>query len=92
MTHGRGKLRAGLVGLGAMGRNHARVLAGSTASNSSASADPAGDATGTLRGVPVVATVAELIALGVDYAVVACPTGAARGVGLRAGRRRRVRR
>jgi predicted dehydrogenase len=44
--------------------------------------DPAGDTTGSLRGVPVVATVTELVNRGVDYAVVACPTGLHEEVGL----------
>ena len=82
-------LRAGLIGLGAMGRNHARVLSGLDGVELVGVVDPAGDPHGRLRGVPVLPTVAELIALGIDYAVVACPTGAARGGRPRAGRGRR---
>jgi len=76
------KLRAGLIGLGAMGRNHARVLSGLDGVELVAVADPIGDVTGSLRGVPVVPTVADLIGLGLDYAVVACPTGLHEEVGL----------
>jgi predicted dehydrogenase len=67
-------LRAGLIGVGAMGRNHARVLSSLPGVELVAVADPAGDPAGGARGVPVVASVAELIALGIDYAVVASPT------------------
>lgn len=81
MTAG-AKLRAGLIGLGAMGRNHARVLSGLDGVELVAVADPIGDVTGSLRGVPVVPTVADLIGLGLDYAVVACPTGLHEEVGL----------
>ncbi len=77
-----GALRAGLVGLGAMGRNHARVLASLSGVELVAVVDPAGDADGAARGAPVVATVAEMLDIGVDYAVVACPTGMHEEVGL----------
>jgi UDP-N-acetylglucosamine 3-dehydrogenase len=75
-------LRAGLIGLGAMGRNHARVLRGLDGVDLVAVVDPAGDATGSVRDLPVLSTVAELVALGIDYAVVACPTGLHEEVGL----------
>jgi UDP-N-acetylglucosamine 3-dehydrogenase len=75
------KLRAGLIGLGAMGRNHGRVLSGLDGVELVAVADPMGDTTGQLR-APVVATVAELLAYNLDYAVVACPTGLHEEVGL----------
>lgn len=77
-----GPLRAGLVGLGAMGRNHARVLASLSGVELVAVVDPAGDPTGAARGVPVVASVAEMFAIGIDYAVVACPTAMHEEVGL----------
>ena len=67
-------LRAGLVGLGAMGRNHARLLQELDGVELVAVADPAGDQTGVLRGVPCVDDVAQLIALGLDLCVVAAPT------------------
>jgi predicted dehydrogenase len=74
-------LRAGLIGLGAMGRNHARVLYDLAGVELVAIVDPAGDTTGALR-VPVVPTVSELLAMGIDYAVVACPTALHEEVGL----------
>jgi predicted dehydrogenase len=67
-------LRAGLVGLGMMGRHHARVLATLPGVDFVAVSDPAGDINNVAQGRPIVKTVAELIALGIDYAVVAVPT------------------
>ncbi|MEV6107247.1 Gfo/Idh/MocA family oxidoreductase [Streptomyces sp. NPDC051940] len=76
-------LRAGLIGLGAMGRNHARVLAGLDGVDLVGVADPMGDQHGVAQGAPVVPTVEELIALGLDYAVVVCPTALHEEVGLK---------
>ncbi|WP_304598509.1 Gfo/Idh/MocA family protein [Plantactinospora sp. BC1] len=82
VVSGQGRtLRAGLIGLGAMGRNHARVLSNLDGVELVGVADPAGDSTGTVR-APVVATLAELIAMKLDYAVVACPTALHEQVGL----------
>ncbi|BCL16613.1 Gfo/Idh/MocA family protein [Micromonospora sagamiensis] len=80
MSEGK-KLRAGLIGLGAMGRNHARILSGLDGVELVGIVDPAGDTTGTLR-APVVPELGELLALGLDYAVVACPTALHEQVGL----------
>ncbi|PTA46251.1 Gfo/Idh/MocA family protein [Micromonospora sp. RP3T] len=80
MSGGR-KLRAGLIGLGAMGRNHARVLSNLDGVELVGIVDPAGATTGTLR-APVVAELSDLLALGVDYAVVACPTALHESIGL----------
>lgn len=66
-------LRAVLVGLGAMGRNHARVLATLPGVELAGVADPA-HAGERAHGAPVVGTLEELLALRPDYAVVACPT------------------
>ena len=76
------KLRAGLIGLGAMGRNHARVLQIVDGVELVGVAEPNGDANNVLRGIPVFATVADLIGVGLDYAVVCCPTGLHEEVGL----------
>jgi predicted dehydrogenase len=76
------KLRAGLIGLGAMGRNHARVLQIVDGVELVGVAEPNGDANNLLRGIPVFATVADLIRAGLDYAVVCCPTGLHEEVGL----------
>ncbi|MFJ6723572.1 Gfo/Idh/MocA family protein [Streptomyces sp. NPDC091281] len=75
-------LRAGLVGLGSMGRHHARVLAGLEGVDFVGVVDPMGDKFGAAQGTPVLNTVDELIALGLDYAVVACPTALHEEVGM----------
>lgn len=77
-----GVLRAGLVGVGAMGKNHARVLRSLDGVDLVGIVDPAGDPHNHGQGTPVVAEVEDLIALGVDYAVVACPTAMHEAVGL----------
>ncbi|MFF5214466.1 Gfo/Idh/MocA family protein [Micromonospora sp. NPDC000442] len=76
-----GKLRAGLIGLGAMGRNHARVLSGLDGVELVGIVDPAGDQSGLLR-APVLPDLGELLARDIDYAVVACPTALHEQVGL----------
>jgi predicted dehydrogenase len=76
-------LRAGLIGLGAMGRNHARVLAGLDDVELVGVVEPAGDPHDLAHGAPVLATVEQLVALRPDYAVVACPTAMHEQVGLR---------
>lgn len=78
-------LRAGLIGLGAMGRNHARVLSGLDGVELVGVVDPAGDPGGSVR-VPVLPAVSQLLALGLDYAVVACPTALHEEVGLELAR------
>jgi predicted dehydrogenase len=75
-------LRVGLVGLGAMGRNHARVLAGLDGVELVAVADPDGDPLGLAQGAEVLPDVAALLERNLDYAVVACPTGLHLEVGL----------
>lgn len=77
-----GVLRAGLIGLGAMGRNHARVLGLLDGVDLVAVMDPAPGVSGP-SGVPVVPDVEQLLAFGIDYAVVACPTGLHEEIGLR---------
>ena len=68
------KLRAGLIGLGMMGRHHARVLGSMEGVELVAVADPGGDVHGVGGGRPVLSSVEELIAVGLDLAVVAVPT------------------
>ena len=67
-------LRAGLVGIGVMGRNHARVLGMVSGVEFVGIYDPAPNVPDTLEGRPVVRDLDELIALRIDYAVVAAPT------------------
>lgn len=76
------QLRAGLVGLGAMGLNHARILGALEGVDLVGVADPVPDKRASLGDVPVVETIEELIDLGLDYAVVACPTAFHERVGL----------
>ena len=75
-------LRAGLVGLGAMGRHHARVLRSLTGVELVAVADPGGDAHGIAGDLEVGADVQALIDARVDYAVVAAPTAYHEAIGL----------
>jgi predicted dehydrogenase len=75
-------LRAGLLGLGMMGRHHARVLGSLDGVELVAVADPAGDVHGVAGGRPVLGSVEELIALGVDYCMVAVPTAYHEAAGL----------
>jgi UDP-N-acetylglucosamine 3-dehydrogenase len=67
-------LRAGLVGLGRMGRNHARVLTSLDGVRLVGVADPQPAPSLSAVGAPVVASVEQLISLGIDYCVVAAPT------------------
>lgn len=76
------RLRAGLIGLGAMGRHHARVLRALDRVELVAGADPLGDVHGILDGLPVVAEVSELLRHRLDYAVVACSTAQHEAAGL----------
>lgn len=76
------QLRAGLVGLGVMGRNHARVLSGLDGVDLVGVVDPAGSPSRVPHGVPLLKSLDELLELGVDYAVIACPTALHEEVGL----------
>jgi predicted dehydrogenase len=75
-------LRAGLIGLGMMGRHHARVLGSLDGVELVALADPAGDPHGVAGDRPLLASVEDLIAAGIDYCVVAVPTAYHEPVGL----------
>ncbi|QSB24055.1 Gfo/Idh/MocA family protein [Curtobacterium sp. 24E2] len=75
-------LRAGVVGLGMMGRHHARVLRSLDGVELVAVADALGDPHGVASGVPLVRSVEDLVAIGIDTAVVAVPTALHEEVGL----------
>ncbi|HEY5137394.1 MAG TPA: Gfo/Idh/MocA family oxidoreductase [Candidatus Nanopelagicales bacterium] len=75
-------LRAGLIGLGMMGRHHARVLGSLEGVELVGVADPAGDVHGVAGSRPVVGSVEELVALGIDYCMVAVPTAYHEAAGL----------
>lgn len=68
------KLRAGLIGLGMMGRNHGRVLAGLEGVDLVAVADAGGDPHGVAKGRPLCASIEELLEHNLDYCMVAVPT------------------
>jgi UDP-N-acetylglucosamine 3-dehydrogenase len=82
VTAGNGRLRAGLIGLGMMGRHHARVLRSLEGVELVAVADPGGDPHGVSDGLTLHDGVAQLIAAGIDYCVVAVPTAFHEQVGL----------
>lgn len=76
-------LRAGLIGLGMMGRHHARVLSNLAGVELVAVADPGGDPHGVAGSRPLLAGIEELIEVGIDYCMVAVPTVHHELVGLR---------
>ena len=67
-------LRAGVLGLGVMGRNHARVLAGLEGVELVGVYDPAPNVPDLVHDRPVIRDLDAFLALGIDYAVVAAPT------------------
>src|SRR6478735_9389990 len=75
-------LRVGLIGLGMMGRHHARVVRELDGVDLVAVADSFGDPHGVAGQLNVLSSVEELIAAGIDMAVVAVPTGLHEEVGL----------
>ena len=75
-------LRAGLIGLGMMGRNHARVLHELEDVELVGIADPAGDRFGIARGATMHDTPESLVDAGIDYCVVAAPTAYHEKLGL----------
>ena len=76
------KLRAGLIGLGMMGRHHARVLGSLDGVELVAVADAGGDRYQVAGQRPVYDTVEQLIAHGIDYCMVAVPTIYHESIGL----------
>lgn len=67
-------LRAGLIGLGMMGRHHARNLRAIDGVDLVAVADAQGDPHGVAGGLPVLPDVHALLEQDLDYVVVAAPT------------------
>ena len=68
------ELRAGLLGVGMMGRHHARVLRELPGVDLVAIADPGGDPHGVAGDLAILPDVDAMIAAGIDIAVVAIPT------------------
>jgi UDP-N-acetylglucosamine 3-dehydrogenase len=67
-------LRAGLLGVGVMGKNHARVLREVDGIDLVAIADPGGDPHGAAGHLEVLPDVDAMLEVGLDIAVVAVPT------------------
>ena len=67
-------IRVGLIGLGSMGRHHARVIREVEGMDLVAVADPRGDKHGVAGALAVLGDVAALIGAGIDAAMVAVPT------------------
>ena len=67
-------LRAGIIGLGMMGANHARVLSNLEGVDLVAVVDPQGDAIKVLPKFNVLKSIEELIEIGVDYCIISAPT------------------
>lgn len=76
------RVRMGLIGLGAMGRHHARVIREVEGMELVAVADAHGDKHGVAGGLEVLPDVAALIGAGIDAAMVAVPTYLHEEVGL----------
>lgn len=77
-----GDLRVGLIGLGMMGRHHARVVRELDGVELVAVADAYGDPHGVAGDLPLCGSVDELISQRIDMAVCAVPTGLHEEVGL----------
>lgn len=75
-------LRAGLIGLGMMGRNHARVLRGLSGVDLVGVADPGGDPHKVAGSLDVLPDIESLIKVGIDYCMVAVPTAFHEQVGV----------
>lgn len=67
-------LRAGVIGLGVMGRHHSRVLAGLDGVDFVGVFDPAPNVPNSVEGKPVYSVLDEFINLKLDYCVIAAPT------------------
>lgn len=67
-------LRAGVIGLGVMGRHHSRVLNALDGVEFVGVFDPADGVGPTIQGKPVVRELDPFLDLGVDYCIVAAPT------------------
>jgi UDP-N-acetylglucosamine 3-dehydrogenase len=76
-------LRAGVLGLGMMGRNHARVVAGLSGVEFVGVFDPGDNVPETIHDRPVFSELEALLEAGIDYAVVAAPTAFHLDMGVR---------
>lgn len=76
------KLRAGVVGLGVMGRHHLRVLGHLEGVELVGIFDPAFIGISDVSGIPVHASLKSLLSAGIDYCVLAAPTSLHHELGL----------
>ena len=76
------KLRAAVIGLGMMGRNHARILANLPEVEFIGVCDPAGDPKNFAQGRNVYRELSQLIDEKLDYAIVSVPTAFHLEIGL----------
>lgn len=67
-------LRAGVVGLGVMGRHHCRVLSQLAGVDFVGVYDPADSVPDQINGAPVTRDLSAFLSMGLDYCVVAAPT------------------
>ena len=67
-------LRAGVVGLGLMGRFHCRALNDLIGVDFVGAFDPDPESPSEMHSAPVVRSLEELLEIGVDYCVIAAPT------------------
>lgn len=75
-------LRVGIIGLGMMGRHHARVVRETSGVELVAVADPFGDVHGVAGPLTALESVHQLIEAGIDMAVCAVPTAQHEAVGI----------
>lgn len=68
------RLRAGVLGLGMMGRNHCRVLSTLDGVDFVGVYDPAESLPAQIQGAPVIRDLEQFFALNLDYCVIATPT------------------
>lgn len=77
-------LRVGLIGLGSMGRHHARVIRSLDGVVLVAVADPYGDPYGVTEDLPLLPNLDAVLEAGIDYLVIATPTATHETLGLKA--------
>jgi len=75
-------LRAGIIGLGSMGRHHVRTLRALEGVDLVAVADEGGDPFGVAGDLEVLPNLEALLAVGLDYIVIATPTDSHEQLGL----------
>jgi UDP-N-acetylglucosamine 3-dehydrogenase len=75
-------MKVGVIGLGVMGRNHARVLSTMSSVSELFLYDPVGEEIGSVGGVSVEFNFAKFLDLGMDYCVISSPTSTHLEIGL----------